>query len=92
MTDTIHLKVIGDSTISLHLSRDEPIVMKLEQVDLERVFPNPYSGEYEAVSALFDDTVLHTYGKSMQQNLVIHPIPIYRVENPSGGMTITIGQ
>lgn len=50
-----------------------------------------YEGEYEVESALYEAHILGTKNKRMTDNMTVRPIPIYEVQNPSGGMTITIG-
>lgn len=50
----------------------------------------PYGGEYE-VTPNFQQQILETADKKMNQNLTIEQIPYAEVMNPSGGLTLTIG-
>lgn len=56
------------------------------------VAPEDYSGSYTVVSSLYDNTTMQTKNKRMTDDVTIRPIPIHAVENPSGGMTVTIGE
>lgn len=51
---------------------------------------DPYDGNY-LVEPNFEGTVLKTKGKLLQSDVVINPIAVSRVTNPSGGKTIYIG-
>lgn len=50
-----------------------------------------YEGPYSAVSQLYYGRTLPTNGKRMVADMEILPIPINEVSNPSGGVTVTIG-
>ena len=49
-----------------------------------------YFGSY-AVTPGIGATVLQTSGVLVEQDIVIEPIPIVRVDNDAGGQTVTIG-
>lgn len=50
----------------------------------------PYRGEYEVIPK-FTEEVLKTKNKLMKDNVVVYPIEVARVSNPSGGKTVYIG-
>ena len=50
----------------------------------------PYKGEYEVIPK-FTEEVLKTKDKLMKDNVVVYPIEVARVSNPSGGTTVYIG-
>lgn len=50
----------------------------------------PYEGEYE-VTPDFDGTTLETTGKTLSNDVTVHPITVSRTSNPSGGNTVYIG-
>lgn len=49
-----------------------------------------YDGDYDVVPGR-EGTVLETQDKVMDDNVVVHPIPFFRVSNLSGGTTCYIG-
>ena len=51
----------------------------------------PYTGEYE-VTPNFEVQELATKDKQMKDNVKIQSIPVYEVSNPTGGITLTIGE
>lgn len=63
-------------------------------VELGQVMEVPtapaYTGEYEVIPK-FTEEVLKTKNKLMKDNVVVYPIEVARVSNPSGGTTIYIG-
>lgn len=50
----------------------------------------PYKGKYEVIPK-FTEEVLKTKNKLMKDNVVVYPIEVARVSNPSGGTTVYIG-
>lgn len=63
-------------------------------VDMGQVMEVPtapsYDGEYEVIPK-FTEEVLKTKNKLMKDNVVVYPIEVARVSNPSGGTTVYIG-
>lgn len=63
-------------------------------VDMGQVMEVPtstaYRGEYEVIPK-FTEEVLKTKNKLMKDNVVVYPIEVARVSNPSGGTTVYIG-
>ena len=49
-----------------------------------------YKGEYEVVPDK-SNVFLYTKNKLMEDDVTVLSVPIYEVQNPSGGQTITIG-
>lgn len=52
----------------------------------------PYEGEVEVESRLYDPIILETKHKTMMDNVTVLPITILDVDNPAGGYTVTIGK
>lgn len=50
----------------------------------------PYKGTY-VVNPNFAGTTLETEDKILSENVVVNPIEVARVSNPSGGKTVFIG-
>lgn len=62
-----------------------------ENIDFDFGLDAYYTGSYEPVSALGEQT-LDTANKVMLGNITIKPIPVSKVVAPSGnGYTVTIG-
>lgn len=51
---------------------------------------DPYEGPYE-VTPIFEEVILATKGKNMEDDVTVHEIPVVKVDNPGGGNTVTIG-
>ena len=51
-----------------------------------------YSGEYEVIPKVEEDTTLATTGYAMAKDVVVKEIPHYEVKNSAGGTTFTIGK
>lgn len=51
----------------------------------------PYSGEYTVSPSFSEDIVLNTAQTSMLGNITIRRVPVTRVSNTAGGITLTIG-
>lgn len=49
-----------------------------------------YEGDY-SVTPKVSEIVLPTKNKSMTDDVTVFQIPYHEVENPSGGLTVTIG-
>ncbi len=54
------------------------------------VISDPYTGEYDLYPGT-DEQTLATKEKVMSDDVTLHAIPQYIVDNPAGGRTITIG-
>lgn len=74
----IHCDIIVDRQIDVE-------VFRVAHMDGE-----PYEGEYE-VTPDFDGTTLETSGKTLSNDVTVHPITVSRTSNPSGGNTVYIG-
>lgn len=56
----------------------------------DKVYPPAYEGAYE-VTPIYDDVILETNQRYMTDDVTVKAIPVYEVQNPSGGTTIIIG-
>lgn len=76
----------------LRLSVREEAVYKLSAIQAQPVYTGgkKYDGDYE-VTPKFTEEVLKTKNKIMKDNVLVHPIEVARVSNPSGGTTVYIG-
>lgn len=61
-----------------------------EQFDIEFGFEAVYTGSYEPVSSLEEQT-LDTANKRMLKDITIKPVPTSKMTNPKGGYTVVIG-
>jgi len=50
-----------------------------------------YTGPYTVTPLVNGNLVLQTDDKLMTENLTVLKVPQYEVSNPSGGLTLTIG-
>ena len=50
-----------------------------------------YDGEYVVTPKFYEETVLETQNKKMEDNVQVLEIPYYETRNPSGSYTIYIG-
>ena len=76
----IHLKVVSQNP---HLHVGEAIYIIEDHGEV-------YDGPYE-VSPTFEDQILHTEKKYMEDNVIVDAIEVSRTSNPSGGKTVYIG-
>ena len=76
----------------LRLSVRKDPVYKLSAIQAQPVYTGgeKYDGNYE-VTPKFTEEVLKTKNKIMKDNVLVHPIEVARVSNPSGGTTVYIG-
>lgn len=61
-------------------------------VSYKMVEGQPYTGETEVESRLYDSYQLQTMDKVLSNNITVLPITILDVDNPAGGYTVTIGK
>lgn len=73
----------------VEFSENVPLDVDVGQV-IEVPTAPPYKGEYEVIPK-FTEEVLKTKNKFMKDNVVVYPIEVARVSNPSGGTTVYIG-
>lgn len=71
--------------------RKEP-VYKLSAIQAQPIYTGgeEYDGDYK-VTPKFTEEVLKTKNKLMKDNVLVYPIEVARVSNPSGGTTVYIG-
>lgn len=76
----------------LRLSVGKEPVYKLSAIQAQPIYTGgeKYDGDYE-VTPKFTEEVLKTKNKIMKDNVLVHPIEVARVSNPSGGTTVYIG-
>ena len=75
--------------LEVEFSESVPLDVDMGQV-MEVPTAPAYTGEYEVIPK-FTEEVLKTKNKLMKDNVVVYPIEVARVSNPSGGTTIYIG-
>lgn len=51
-----------------------------------------YTGDYEVTPQAFQSQTLETANKLLKENIVIGPIPYYKTENDSNGVTAYIAK
>lgn len=73
----------------VEFSENVPLDVDVGQV-IEVPTAPPYKGEYEVIPK-FTEEVLKTKNKLMKDNVLVYPIEVARVSNPSGGTTVYIG-
>lgn len=78
----VHIVSITGDTI--HTAKVDTAIVNFEG--------DPYEGETEVESLLYDSYVLATKNKTMHDNVTVLPITILDVDNPAGGYTVTIGK
>lgn len=61
------------------------------EFDVHEDVSEPYTGEYE-VSPKFNEQVLETKGKTLDDDVTVKAILVSRTTNPAGGKTIYIGE
>ena len=71
--------------------RKEP-VYKLSAIQAQPVYTGgeEYDGDYKVIPT-FTEEVWKTKNKLMKDNVLVYPIEVARVSNPSGGTTVYIG-
>jgi hypothetical protein len=62
-----------------------------ENLQIVNIAGDPYIGDY-AVTPKTEQQILPTKGKTMAEDVTIHPIPIFTVSNTSGGNTVYIAK
>lgn len=58
--------------------------------EIEKPIGEPYEGEYE-VTPTFENQVLETARKYLEEDVTVYAIQVSKVSNPSGGNTVYIG-
>ena len=76
---SLHLRIGNPGNIGLTLN---PAMVP--------VLPDPYAGPY-TVTPRFSEQVLETAEKSMADDVTVLEIPVHRVSNEAGGVTVSIG-
>ena len=85
---------ILDKTIEIDISiSDIDINIDIEdtsEIDMDFGLNGYYTQSYEPVPTV-DGYSLPTADKLMLRDIIVQPIPVQKVSNPSGGRTVTIG-
>lgn len=89
MSDVIHLNVIGESQIPLIPDDANLVPVSVEQVRTIWLNPDPYEGSYE-VTPNQERQVLNTRHKTLNQNVVVNPIPPNYGLITYNGRTLTV--
>ena len=85
------LKVEFSENVLLEVQFQESTSLDIDMGQVIEVPTSPpYKGEYEVIPK-FTEEVLKTKNKLMKDNVVVYPIEVARVSNPSGGTTVYIG-
>lgn len=82
------------------ISIEIPVEIDISAVELsmdvalsyQMIEGEPYTGETEVESHLYDPIILETKDRVMPDNVTVLPITILDVDNPAGGYTVTIGR
>lgn len=83
---------IGHICLEEYVLIVEPIVYVLiaEPAVTVHVGGDIYTGDY-TINPDFSGKTLETKGKTMDEDVIVKPIEVTRVSNPSGGTTVYIG-
>lgn len=77
--------------LQLALQNKQPLALTLHPVrTIGAEGADLYEGGHE-VTPSFAEQTLDTGGKIVLEDLLVRPIPVERVANPSGGYTIIVG-
>jgi hypothetical protein len=68
----------------------EEYILTIEPAVIVSVGGDLYTGDY-TVNPDFSGKTLETKNKTMDENVIVKPIEVTRVSNPSGGTTVYIG-
>lgn len=60
-------------------------------VSRELKYDTYYEGEYVVIPKVAEDQTLATMDKVMRADVEVKEVPVARVSNPAGGMTVVIG-
>lgn len=83
---------VSNVEIPMTLSVSEVAVPMNVAVSYQMIDGQPYTGETEVESLLYEPYYLQTKNKVMPENVTVLPITILDVDNPAGGYTVTIGK
>lgn len=76
--------------ISLGVTRDWKTIEF--EIDKGGGYYVPYEGPYIVDASFYYATTLHTFGRTMGDDVTVNRIPVYEASNPQGGKTVTIGE
>lgn len=80
---------VKEAACHLSVSKSE---YRLSAIQAQSIYTGgeEYSGSYQVIPD-FSEITLETKDKLMKENVIISPIGVARVSNPSGGTTVYIG-
>lgn len=85
----MRLTIGQDGLVPLAIAQSEPLMLSVSEGCSGPGHPH-YKGPYQVIPSAAS-TVLATTDKVMDDDVTVHPIPFFRVSNPSGGNTCYIG-
>lgn len=62
-----------------------------EFIETVKILDEVYEGEYDVIPSMEEQT-LETKDKIMQDDVTVKPVPVYRVSNNAGGITVYIAR
>lgn len=78
-------------SIQVELNSIPTVVVQLQEVQLNNISGEKYTGPYEVTPAVKNDVILRTTNMIMTKDVTVHKVPQYEVSNLSGGNTLIIG-
>lgn len=85
--------VLEEPSVELEIQLDSNDDFNVNFGETTEIMPDDvpvYEGPHE-VNPTFQDQILDTSGLLLENDITIEPIPLARVSNNSGGMTVIIG-
>lgn len=79
-------------SIQVELNSIPAIVVQLQEVQLNNISGEKYTGQYEVTPAVKNDVILRTANMIMTKDVTVKKIPQFEVSNESGGKTFIIGE
>ena len=79
-------------SIQVELNSIPTVVVQLQEVQLNNISGEKYTGQYEVTPAVKNDVILRTANMIMTKDVTVNKIPQFEVSNESGGKTFIIGE
>lgn len=91
VSETVKVEVLQPQEVDIRLDEQETEVCVMSEIVTTGGGDLPwYNGAYEVTPRAYNEQVLQTAQKSMREDVVVHKVPRYDVDNPFGGQTISI--
>lgn len=58
----------------------------------KEIVTGDYEGPYEVIPKAYDDQTLPTYGKTLDNDILVHKVPYYKTSNAAKGLTAYIAE